>query len=51
MKKKVDPLTAADPVSRALADYQAQQDSMNSVSVSGQMESLTNLARGGPPIS
>lgn len=51
MKKKVDPLTAADPVSRALADYQAQQDSMNSVSVSGQMESLTNMARGGPTLS
>ncbi|BBM97824.1 protein Mp3R-MYB1 [Marchantia polymorpha subsp. ruderalis] len=30
MKKKVDPMSATDPISRALAAYQAQQDSLKS---------------------
>jgi hypothetical protein len=35
MKKKVDPMTANDPISKALAAYQAQQEAMNSGSAPG----------------
>ncbi|XP_024395733.1 transcription factor MYB3R-1 isoform X2 [Physcomitrium patens] len=52
MKKKVDPLTANDPISRALAAYQAQQEqSMNSGSGAGQVDSGSIGGRTGPPMS
>ena len=51
MKKKVDPLTANDPISKALAAYQAQQESMNSGSAPGQVESASNGGRAGTPMS
>ena len=52
MKKKVDPLTATDPISRALAAYQAQQESANPGPMPSQMESsVTNMARIHPPMN
>nr|PNR46570.1 hypothetical protein PHYPA_013689 [Physcomitrium patens] len=52
MKKKVDPLTANDPISKALAVYQAQQEqSMNSGAGAGQADSGSIGGRPGPPMS
>ncbi|KAG0626496.1 hypothetical protein M758_2G131200 [Ceratodon purpureus] len=51
MKKKVDPLTANDPISKALAAYQALQESQNSGSAPGQVESASNGGRAGTPMS
>jgi hypothetical protein len=51
MKKKVDPMTANDPISKALAAYQAQQEAMNSGSAPGQVESASNGGRAGTPMS
>jgi myb proto-oncogene protein len=43
MKKKVDPATATDPVSKALAAYQADQDSMNPINSVDQLESSVSM--------
>jgi hypothetical protein len=43
MKKKVDPATATDPVSKALAAYQAHQESMNHITSVDQLESSVSM--------
>jgi hypothetical protein len=52
MKKRVDPKKATDPVSKALAAYQAQQDVMNPAGSSLHLESSMNtMGRVDPPAS
>jgi hypothetical protein len=52
MKKRVDPEKATDPVSKALAAYQAQQDVMNPAGSSLHLEpSMNTMGRVDPPAS
>jgi hypothetical protein len=52
MKKRVDPEKATDPVSKALAAYQAQQDVMNPAGSSLHLEpSMKTMGRVDPPAS
>lgn len=52
MKKRVDPETATDPVSKALAAYQAQQDAITSAGSSMHLEPAMNMTgRVGPSTS
>ncbi|CAM6010858.1 unnamed protein product [Sphagnum balticum] len=52
MKKKVDPATATDPVSKALAEYQAHQESMNPINPVGRLDSsMSTLGRGAAPLT
>ncbi len=43
MEKKVDPTTATDRVLKALAQYQAHQDSMNPINSVDQLESSVSM--------
>ncbi|CAM6059623.1 unnamed protein product [Sphagnum tenellum] len=52
MKKKVDPATATDPVSKALAEYQAHQESMNPVNPVGCLDSsMSTVGRAAAPLT
>ncbi|CAK9879474.1 unnamed protein product [Sphagnum jensenii] len=52
MKKKVDPATATDPVSKALAEYQAHQESMNPINPVGCLDSsMSTVGRAAAPLT
>ncbi len=52
MKKKVDPATATDPVSKALAEYQAHQESMNPINPVGRLDSsMSTVGRAATPLT